>query len=48
MQHPLQNRVTPFGEIVALPDRGTMMGNRGGCIHDDKQQLRRRRWASRR
>ena len=48
MQHPLQNRVTPFGEIVAVPDRGTMMGNRGGCIHDDKQQLRRRRWASRR
>lgn len=26
---PRQNRVTPFGEIVATPDRGTFMGNRG-------------------
>ncbi len=25
-----------------------MMGNRGGCIHDDTRRLRRRRWASRR
>ncbi len=48
MPHPLQNRVTPFGDIVAVPDRGTMMGNRGGCLHDDARQLRRRRWASRR
>ncbi|MBT3172082.1 MAG: hypothetical protein HN333_11700 [Rhodospirillaceae bacterium] len=48
MPHPLQNRVTPFGEIVAVTDRGTMMGNRGGCIHDGKQKLGRRRWASRR
>ncbi len=48
MSRPLQNRVTPFGEIVAAPDRGTMMGNRGGCLHDDAQRLRRRRWASRR
>lgn len=30
---PRQNRVTPFGEIVASPDRGTLMGNRG-CLHD--------------
>jgi len=29
---PLQNRVTPFGEIVADPARGTVMGNRG-CLH---------------
>jgi hypothetical protein len=26
---PLRNRVTPFGEIVALPGRGTLTGNRG-------------------
>src|SRR5436189_117894 len=30
---PLQNRVTPEGEIVATPHRGLMMGNRGGCFH---------------
>ncbi|MBI5948196.1 MAG: hypothetical protein HY875_08665 [Chloroflexi bacterium] len=46
--HPLQNRVTPFGEIVATPARGTLMGNRGGCFHDGKQRLGRRRWVSRR
>lgn len=40
---PLQNRVTPFGEIVADPARGTMMGNRGGRLHDDERRLGRRR-----
>ena len=30
---PLQNRVTPFGEIVAVPERGLFTGNRG-IIHD--------------
>lgn len=30
---PLQNRVTPFGEIVADPARGLFMGNRG-ILHD--------------
>lgn len=29
---PLQNRVTPFGELVADSARGTVMGNRG-CLH---------------
>ena len=43
----LQNRVNPFGEIVATPARGTFMGNRGGCFHDDHQQLTQARWASR-
>jgi hypothetical protein len=43
---PLQNRVTPFGEIVATSARGTMMGNRGGRFHRDDQTLGRRRWAS--
>ena len=45
---PLQNRVTPFGEIVAIPERGTMLGNRGGRLHDDRQRIGNRRWASRR
>lgn len=42
----LQNRVTPFGEIVADPARGTLMGNRG-ILHDDHRQLGRRRWQHR-
>jgi hypothetical protein len=44
---PLQNRVTPLGEIVAVPERGTLMGNRG-ILHDDDGRLVRswqvRRW----
>jgi hypothetical protein len=43
---PLQNRVTPWGEIVAVPERGTMMGNRGGKFHRDDKTLGKRRWAS--
>ncbi|MEO1264330.1 MAG: hypothetical protein AAFV26_01320, partial [Pseudomonadota bacterium] len=43
---PLQNRVLPDGEIVAIADRGTMFGNRGGRIHDAGKRLTRRRWAS--
>ncbi|WP_417489896.1 hypothetical protein [Maricaulis sp.] len=41
---PLQNRVSPFGEILAHPARGTLMGNRG-CLHDARRQLGNRRWA---
>ena len=42
----LQNRVTPFGDIVAIPERGMFTGNRG-IIHDpDTRTLLRRRWAS--
>jgi hypothetical protein len=44
---PRQNRVTPFGEIIATPERGTFMGNRG-VLHDDQGHLRRawqlKRW----
>ena len=47
MRLPLQNRVDPFGEIHAVPTRGTLMGNRGGCLHDNRRQLGRRRWISR-
>jgi hypothetical protein len=43
----LQNRVTPEGEIVAVPARGLMMGNRGGALHDGDRTLGRRRWISR-
>src|SRR5690348_11875093 len=43
---PLQNRVTPFGEIVAIPQRGLFTGNRG-IIHDPATKtLLRKRWAS--
>jgi hypothetical protein len=44
---PLQNRVTPFGELIATPARGTIYGNRGGKFHRDDQTLGKRRWASR-
>ena len=40
---PLQNRVTPFGEIVADPARGMFTGNRG-CLCDEAGKLARRRW----
>jgi hypothetical protein len=43
---PLPNRVTPFGELIATPARGTLLGNRGGRFHGDGRTLTRRRWAS--
>jgi hypothetical protein len=43
---PLQNRVTPEGEIIAHSAYGTLMGNRGGQLHDNKKRLTNRRWAS--
>lgn len=43
---PLQNRVTPFGEIVAVPERGMFTGNRG-IIHDPKTKtLLNKRWTN--
>ncbi|RED34387.1 hypothetical protein BJ123_11023 [Rhodopseudomonas thermotolerans] len=43
---PLQNRVTPFGEIVAVAARGLFTGNRG-IIHDPATRtLLKRRWSS--
>jgi hypothetical protein len=44
---PLQNRVDPFGALRAAPERGRLMGNRGGRFHDDEQRIGRRQWASR-
>ena len=38
---PLQNRVTPLGELIAHPARGLVYGNRG-CLHDDNGRIRRR------
>jgi hypothetical protein len=44
---PLQNRVTPFSQLRAVPERGMFMGNRG-VLHDDDQRIVRfsqgRRW----
>ena len=37
---PLQNRVTPLGELVADPARGLVYGNRG-CLHDAEGRIRR-------
>jgi hypothetical protein len=43
---PLQNRVTPTGDIVADPNRGIFTGNRG-IIHDPATKtLLRKRWSS--
>ncbi|MDQ6674830.1 MAG: hypothetical protein M3069_29510 [Chloroflexota bacterium] len=44
---PLRNRVTPFGDIVAVSGRGLLMGNRG-ILHDARRTIVRdsqvRRW----
>jgi hypothetical protein len=42
---PLQNRVTPAGEIMADPARGLLMGNRG-CLHRADRTLGPARWRS--
>ena len=43
----LQNRINPFGEVVAVAGRGTLLGNRG-VLHDEHQRIVRyaavRRW----
>jgi hypothetical protein len=38
---PRQNRVTPLGDLIADPSRGSVYGNRG-CLHDDAGIVRRR------
>jgi hypothetical protein len=43
---PLQNRVTPTGDIIATPHRGMFTGNRG-IIHDPATRtLLKKRWSS--
>lgn len=44
---PLQNRVTPFGEVVAIPERGGFTGNRGIIHNPGTRTLLRRRWTTR-
>ena len=45
---PLQNRVDPFGNMFRTHARGTMMGNRGGALHNRDREIVRshksRRW----
>jgi hypothetical protein len=42
----LQNRVTPFADIVAIPQRGIFTGNRG-IIHDPQTKtLLNKRWTN--
>jgi hypothetical protein len=45
---PLQNRVDPFGKLFRTQARGTMMGNRGGALHNGEREIVRsyksRRW----
>src|ERR687893_191806 len=44
---PRPNRVSPFGELAAVPERGLVYGNRG-CLHDENGRIRwryaGRRW----
>ena len=37
---PLQNRVDPWGQVLASPARGTLMGNRG-ILHDDLRNVKK-------
>jgi hypothetical protein len=39
MQSPARNRVTPLGDIVAIPLRGAWLGNRG-ILHRDREVVR--------
>jgi hypothetical protein len=41
MRRPLQNRVTPFGDLIRTTARGTLMGNRGR-LHDPRRRIVRR------
>src|SRR3982075_1394549 len=45
MRSPLQNRVTPTGDIITTPHRGMFTGNRG-IIHNPATKTLTRRWAS--
>ncbi len=44
---PLQNRVTPLGEVIATPERGLVYANRGR-IHDPSGRIRERRYPTKR
>ena len=42
---PLQNRVDPFGRLLAVPERGAWTGNRGR-LHDSAFGIARRGWTT--
>lgn len=44
---PLQNRVTPLGDILAVPQRGLFTGNRGIIHAPATRTLLKRRWSTR-
>ena len=45
---PLVNRVDPFGTLFSTPERGRLLGNRGGRFHDPiSQTVKGRNHASR-
>jgi hypothetical protein len=43
---PLQNRVTPFGDVVAIAQRGLFIGNRGIIHEPATKTLLARRWTT--
>jgi hypothetical protein len=43
---PLQNRVTPTGDIIATPHRGLFTGNRGIIHNPATKTLLRKRWST--
>lgn len=42
---PRENRVTPLGDRIAVPARGTLLGNRG-CLVDAEGRFTGRRWTT--
>ncbi len=44
---PLQNRVSPFNILEAVPERGTLMGNRGS-LHDADRRVGASGWKHKR
>jgi hypothetical protein len=42
---PRRNRVTPFGGLIAVPERGLLLGNRGVLVNA-QGQLTRRQWTT--
>ena len=44
---PLQNRVSPFNVLEAVPERGMLMGNRG-ILHDTDKRVGLSNWKHKR
>jgi hypothetical protein len=45
-QRPLQNWVTPFGDVIAIAQRGLFIGNRGIIHNPATKRLLGRRWTT--